>query len=83
MTEQQDPFWMYREYKMARTGQDLTKEDIDLLREKDRKQEALRRSASNKAAQGMENAYGQAYQACVKANIAPQVRHKYRAALYG
>jgi hypothetical protein len=83
MSEQQDPYWMYREYKMARTGQDLTKEDIDLLREKDRKQEALRRSASNKAAQGMENAYGQAYQACVKANIAPQVRHKYRSALYG
>ena len=83
MTEKEDPFRIYREYKIAKTGQDLSKEDIDLLREKDRKQEALRRSASNKAAQGMENAYGQAYQACVRANIAPQVRHKYRAVLYG
>lgn len=78
-----DPYWMYRQFKMARTGEDLTKEDIDLLREKDRRQESLRKIGGTKAAQGFENAYGQAYQSCVKANLAPQVRYKYRAVLYG
>jgi hypothetical protein len=81
--EDKDPYWMYRRYKMARTGQDLTKEDIDLLREKDRRFESLRKIGGTKAAQGFENAYGQAYQSCVKAGIAPQVRYKYRAVLYG
>lgn len=83
MSEQTDPYKIYREYKIARTGEDLTKEDIDLLRDKDRKQEALRRSASNKAAQGMENSYGQAFQACVRAGLVRQIRYKHRAALYG
>lgn len=78
-----DPYWMYREYKIIRTGEDLTKQDIDLLREKDRKQEALRRSSATKGAQGLENAYGQAFQSCVKANLVRQIKYKYRAALYG
>ena len=25
-----DPYWIYPEYKMSRTGEDLTKEDIAL-----------------------------------------------------
>jgi hypothetical protein len=83
MTEQKDPYSIYREYKMSCTGEDLTKNDLNLLREKERRQEALRRSGSNKAAQGLENAYGQAFQACVKAGLARQIRYKYRAVLYG
>lgn len=83
MTEQKDQYWMYREYKMIHTGEDLTKSDIDLLREKDRRQEALRKSGSNKAAQGLENAYGQAFQNCVKAGLVRQIRYKYRSVLYG
>jgi hypothetical protein len=79
----EDQYAMYREYKMLNTGQDLTKEDLNLLREKERRQETLRRSGSNKAAQGLENAYGQAFQACVKAGLVRQIRYKYRAALYG
>jgi hypothetical protein len=34
--------------------------------------------SSGKSAQGAESAYGQAYQAMVKAGIAPQIRRKYR-----
>lgn len=34
--------------------------------------------ASGKSAQGVENGYGGAYQALVKAGIAPQLRKKYR-----
>lgn len=78
-----DQYSIYREYKFITTGEDLTKQDTDLLREKDRRQEALRRSAANKGAQGLENAYGQAFQACVKAGLVRQIRYKYRAALYG
>jgi len=83
LPDMSDQYEMYREFKLHRTGEDLTKADIDLLRDKDRKQEALRRSASNKAAQGLENAYGQAFQACVKANLVRQIRYKLRAPLYG
>jgi hypothetical protein len=78
-----DPYWMYREYKVARTGEDLTKEDIDLLREKDRRFESLRKIGGTKAAQGFENSYGQAFQACVRAGLVRQIRYKYRAVLYG
>jgi hypothetical protein len=83
MTEQVDQYQIYREYKIAQTGEDLTKQDIDLLREKDRRQESLRRSAATKGAQGLENSYGQAFQACVRAGLVRQIRYKYRAALYG
>jgi len=37
-----------------------------------------RRDAFGKSAQGVENQYGQAYQALVKAGVRPQIRHKYR-----
>lgn len=83
LPDMSDQYDMYREFKLHRTGEDLTKADIDLLRDKDRKQEALRRSAATKGAQGLENAYGQAFQACVKANLVRQIRYKLRAPLYG
>lgn len=34
--------------------------------------------SGGKSAQGAEAAYGQAYQALVKAGLAPQIRRKYR-----
>lgn len=34
--------------------------------------------ASGKNGQGAENAYGQAYQALVRAGVRPQIRHKHR-----
>jgi hypothetical protein len=35
-------------------------------------------SSSGKTAQGAEAAYGQAYQALVRAGLAPQIKQKYR-----
>ena len=35
-------------------------------------------TSSGKSAQGAESGYGQAYQALVRAGIAPQIRRKYR-----
>lgn len=42
--------------------------------------DALRKlgSAHGKSAQGAESTYGQAYQALVRAGLAPQIRQKYR-----
>jgi hypothetical protein len=37
-----------------------------------------REKSSGKTAPGAENAYGQAYQALVKAGLAPQIKFKYR-----
>lgn len=39
---------------------------------------ALKRISSGKAGEGVEKAYGQAYQALVKAGLRPQIRKKYR-----
>lgn len=39
---------------------------------------ALKRSTGGKTAQGLENAYGEAYQACVRVGVMPQIRKKYR-----
>lgn len=39
---------------------------------------ALQRSSGGKTASGLEKAYGEAYQVCVRLGIMPQIRKKYR-----
>jgi hypothetical protein len=56
----------------------MTQDEIDRLwRDLDNARKR-REVVFGKAAAGAENAYGQAYQALVKAGVAPQLRYKYR-----
>lgn len=54
---------------------DELRKDLERNFEAARKRREL---AAGKTASGAENAYGQAYQALVKAGYAPQLRYKYR-----
>jgi hypothetical protein len=56
----------------------VTKDEIDRLWSDYRAAWKRLSGASGKSAQGAEKAYGQAYQALVRAGAAPQIKAKYR-----
>lgn len=59
----------------------MTQDDIDSLWSSYRKAWKDLQGAQGKSAQGKEVAYGLAYQALVRAGLAPQLRGKYRYSL--
>ena len=56
----------------------MTDEQEKALRDFNSARQALQKVGAGKAAQGYENAYGEAYQRCVRLGLMPQIRKKYR-----
>ena len=56
----------------------MTDEQEKALRDLNSAWQALQRGVGGKTAQGYENAYGEAYQRCVRLGLKPQIRQKYR-----
>lgn len=58
----------------------MTRDDIDRLERNLAAALDRVKKTTGKSASGAEAAYGQAYQALVRAGVRPQIRHKYRCA---
>lgn len=56
----------------------MSEENEKLLRNLELASSSIKKSVGGKAGEGIEKAYGIAYQACVKAGIKPQLRKRYR-----
>lgn len=56
----------------------MTDEEKSALQNLDLAWKALQRSNGGKTASGLEKAYSEAYQVCVRLGLKPQIRKKYR-----
>jgi hypothetical protein len=56
----------------------MTEEQEKAVRDFNAARTALQRSTGGKTASGLEKAYSDAYQVCVRLGIMPQIRKKYR-----